>query len=54
MDPTNNRAKMRAVIAALEFRAWADEGWRSIVIATDLEYVVRGATEWLPRWVQRR
>ncbi|KAK7931516.1 ribonuclease H-like protein [Apiospora marii] len=40
-DPTSNRAKMRAVIAALEFRAWADEGWRSIVIATDLLYVVR-------------
>ncbi|KAK8045370.1 hypothetical protein PG993_005394 [Apiospora rasikravindrae] len=54
VDPTSNRAKMRAVIAALEFRAWADEGWRSIVIATDLEYVVRGATEWLPRWVQNR
>ncbi|KAK8014416.1 RNase H domain-containing protein [Apiospora arundinis] len=54
MDPTSNRAKMRAVIAALEFRSWQDEGWRSIVIATDLEYVVRGATEFLPRWVQRR
>ncbi|KAK8053973.1 hypothetical protein PG996_013274 [Apiospora saccharicola] len=54
VDPTSNRAKMRAVIAALEFRAWADEGWRSIVIATDLEYVVRGATEWIPRWVQNR
>lgn len=53
-DPTSNRAKMRAVIAALEFRAWADEGWRSVVVATDLAYVVRGATEWLPRWVQRR
>ncbi|KAK8069808.1 RNase H domain protein [Apiospora phragmitis] len=26
VDPTSNRAKMRAVIAALEFRAWADEG----------------------------
>ncbi|KAK8023147.1 ribonuclease H-like protein [Apiospora marii] len=53
-DPTSNRAKMRAVIAALEFRAWADEGWRSIVIATDLLYVVRGATEWLPPLEEER
>lgn len=53
-DPTSNRAKLRAVIAALEFRAWHGEGWRRIVIATDLEYVVLGATEWLPRWVRRR
>ncbi|KAI1377995.1 ribonuclease H-like protein [Hypoxylon crocopeplum] len=51
---TSNRAKLRAVIAALEFRAWEEEGWRSIVVATDLEYVAYGATRWLPRWVRRR
>ncbi|KAI1073383.1 hypothetical protein F5B20DRAFT_574836 [Whalleya microplaca] len=53
-DPTSNRAKLRAVIAALEFRAWQEEGWRRIVIATDLEYIVFGATRWLPQWVRRR
>ncbi len=53
-DPTSNRAKLRAAIAALEFREWHEEGWRRVVVATDLEYVVFGATRWLPRWVRRR
>ncbi|RYP04653.1 hypothetical protein DL764_004315 [Monosporascus ibericus] len=53
-EPTSNRAKLRAVIAALEFREWHAEGWRRVVLATDLEYVVFGATQWLPRWVRRR
>ncbi|KAI0174449.1 hypothetical protein BJ166DRAFT_148314 [Pestalotiopsis sp. NC0098] len=52
-DPTSNAAKLRAVIAALEFRPWHLEGWRRIIIATDLAYVVKGATEWLPRWVAK-
>lgn len=45
---SSNRAKLRAVIAALQFREWQEEGWRRIVLATDLEYVVFGATRWLP------
>ncbi|KAK3292427.1 uncharacterized protein B0H64DRAFT_419706 [Chaetomium fimeti] len=53
-EPTSNRAKLRAVIGALQFRAWGDEGWRRVVVLTDLEYVVWGATRWLPRWVARR
>ena len=53
-DPTSNRAKLRAVIAALEFREWHEEGWRRVVVATDLQYVVFGATRWLPMWVRRR
>ncbi|KAI1338787.1 hypothetical protein F5Y15DRAFT_97998 [Xylariaceae sp. FL0016] len=53
-DPTSNRAKLRAVIAALEFRAWQGEGWHRIVVATDLEYVAYGATKWLPGWVRNR
>ncbi|OTA90468.1 hypothetical protein M434DRAFT_398002 [Hypoxylon sp. CO27-5] len=53
-NATSNRAKLRAVIAALEFRAWQEEGWRRIVVATDLEYVVDGATRYLPQWVRRR
>ncbi|KAK0671882.1 putative ribonuclease H [Cercophora samala] len=54
MDHTSNRAKLRAVIAALQFRGWHGEGWRGVVVLTDLEYIVKGATEWLPRWVERR
>ncbi|KAI0100296.1 hypothetical protein GGR51DRAFT_533125 [Nemania sp. FL0031] len=51
---SSNRAKLRAVIAALEFREWQEEGWRRIIVATDLEYVVFGATRWLASWVKRR
>ncbi|KAK4216840.1 hypothetical protein QBC37DRAFT_415892 [Rhypophila decipiens] len=53
-EHTSNRAKLRAVIAALQFRPWAGEGWRRVVILTDLSYIVYGATAWLPRWVARR
>ncbi|KAH6617142.1 hypothetical protein F5144DRAFT_499031 [Chaetomium tenue] len=53
-EHTSNRAKLRAVIGALQFRAWGGEGWRRVVVLTDLEYVVWGATCWLPRWVARR
>ncbi|KAI0199770.1 hypothetical protein F4808DRAFT_198839 [Astrocystis sublimbata] len=52
--PSSNRAKLRAVIAALESREWQEEGWNRIVVATDLEYVVFGATRWLATWVKRR
>jgi ribonuclease HI len=51
---TSNRAKLRAVIAALAFREWQEEGWNRIVVATDLEYVVFGATRWLAAWARRR
>lgn len=51
---SSNRAKLRAVIAALQFREWQEEGWRRIVVATDLEYVVFGATRWLRSWAKRR
>ncbi|KAI0113115.1 ribonuclease H-like protein [Daldinia grandis] len=50
---TSNRAKLRAVIAALEFRDWQKEGWRRIVVATDLKYVADGAISHLPTWVRR-
>ncbi|KAJ2989805.1 hypothetical protein NUW58_g3280 [Xylaria curta] len=51
---SSNRAKLRAVIAGLEFREWQQEGWKRIVIATDLQYVAFGATRWLASWVRRR
>lgn len=49
---TSNRAEMRAVIGALRFRYWPGEGYSSIVIATDSEYVVQGATGWVRAWVR--
>lgn len=51
---TSNRAKLRAVIAALDFRPWHGEGWEKIVIVTDLEYVALGATKWISGWAKRR
>ena len=50
--PTSNRAELRAVIAALQFRSWTSEGWTELVIATDSEYVVLGATQWVRGWLQ--
>jgi ribonuclease HI len=38
------------VIAALQYRVWYGEGWKKLVIATDSEYVVKGATEWVRTW----
>lgn len=54
LDATSNRANLRAVIAALRFRAWGCEGWRRVVVLTDLMYVVEGATTLLPAWAARR
>lgn len=51
---TSNRAKLRAVIAALDFRPWSGEGWERIVVVTDLQYIVYGATKWMPVWLKRR
>ncbi|KAF2728344.1 ribonuclease H-like protein [Polyplosphaeria fusca] len=49
---TSNRAELRAVIAALRFRHWTGEDYRTIVIATDSEYVVEGATTWAKKWIK--
>ncbi|KIY71960.1 ribonuclease H-like protein [Cylindrobasidium torrendii FP15055 ss-10] len=47
---TSNRAELRAVLGALEYRHWPGEGFLHIVIATDSEYVVLGMTERLEKW----
>jgi ribonuclease HI len=47
---TSNRAELRAVIAALGFRLWNNEGCQRLVIATDSSYVVDGSTEWIKKW----
>ncbi|CAG8979913.1 hypothetical protein HYALB_00011836 [Hymenoscyphus albidus] len=51
---TNERAELRAVIAAFQFRRWDVEGWESVVVATDSEYVVSGATEKVWRWREKK
>ncbi|MCQ8206071.1 hypothetical protein NP569_27725, partial [Vibrio parahaemolyticus] len=43
---------LRAVIAALRFRHWPGEGFKTVVIATDSDYVVEGSTQWAKTWVQ--
>lgn len=56
-EQTSNRAELRAVIAALSFRFWPGEYrqpgnfFKTLVIATDSEYVVEGATTWARRWI---
>ncbi|KAJ7085214.1 ribonuclease H-like domain-containing protein [Mycena belliarum] len=50
---TSNRAELRAVIAALKFRAWWGEGWTRVVIVTDSEYVSEGATTRMRNWAGR-
>ncbi|RCI14562.1 hypothetical protein L249_6877 [Ophiocordyceps polyrhachis-furcata BCC 54312] len=49
---SSNRAELRAVIAALGFRHWPGEGFHTVVIATDSEYVVKGSTKWAKSWVE--
>jgi ribonuclease HI len=49
---TSNRAELRAVIGALRFRGWTGEGFKTIVIATDSEYIVNGSTTCVRGWLQ--
>ena len=51
--PTSNRAELRAVIAALEWRRWYLKGWDALVIATDSIYVANGSTSWISSWVEQ-
>jgi ribonuclease HI len=50
--PSSNRAELRAVIAALRYRYWVEDGFNSLVIATDSAYVVHGITEWVIVWLR--
>lgn len=50
---TSNRAELRSAIAALQFIDWSKDcnrGWRSVVIATDSEYVTCSVTKWISDW----
>ncbi|KAJ6005032.1 hypothetical protein N7540_012831 [Penicillium herquei] len=48
---TSNRAELRAVIAASRFCDWITEGFNTMVIAMDSEYVVEGITTPLRTWI---
>jgi ribonuclease HI len=48
---TNNRAELRAAIAALELRDWRTERLSGLVIATTSPYVFYGATQRVKTWV---
>ena len=50
---TSNRAELRAVLAALGLRHCPGEGLATLVLATDSEYVVEGATTWIKRWLKQ-
>ncbi|RKF80567.1 putative rnase h domain protein [Golovinomyces cichoracearum] len=50
---SSNRAELRSAIAALQFLDWSKDcnrGWRSVVIATDSEYVICSVTKWIAEW----
>ncbi|KAJ7155801.1 putative ribonuclease H [Mycena filopes] len=49
---TNNRAELRAAVAALKYRTWWGEGWKRVVIVTDSEYVGLGATVRMRNWAR--
>lgn len=48
-NTTNNKMELMAVIAAL--RVLSRKAW-SLEINTDSEYVVKGITKWIPKWLQ--
>lgn len=49
---TNIRAELRAAIAALQLCDWPKTRIKKIIIATDSEYVVKGATIWCRNWIR--
>ncbi len=54
---TSLRAELRAVVAALQFYDWSvdcNRSWRSLVIATDSEYVAANAPEHVQQWEARK
>ena len=49
VDTTNNRMELTAVIEALEA---VQPKWQ-VTVVTDSQYVSKGATEWLPKWIAK-
>lgn len=44
--------ELRAVLAALAYFHWDQEGWTELVICTSSGYVVKNATERAPAWIK--
>jgi ribonuclease HI len=51
LDTTNNRMEMMAVIEGL---ATLKRGCAEVLITTDSQYVLKGATEWMAGWKRRK
>lgn len=49
LETTNNRMELTAVIEALR----KIETPASILLFADSQYVIKGITEWMPRWLQK-
>ncbi|TFY63089.1 hypothetical protein EVG20_g6462 [Dentipellis fragilis] len=47
---TNNRAELRAALAALRYARWEQEGFARIVIASSSQYLVSGMARYVQRW----
>lgn len=47
---TSDRAELRAAIVALGLRVWHGEGFDTVVLACDSEYVVEGISQWVREW----
>lgn len=50
-EQTSNRAGLRAAISGLRCLPWIEDGYNRVVIASDSEYLVEGATAWLKKWI---
>ncbi|VUC32041.1 unnamed protein product [Clonostachys rosea] len=51
---TNQRAVLRSVIAAMRSHQWRTKGVETVVIATDSDYVVDGATRGARAWLAKK
>jgi len=50
---TNNRMELKAVIEGLELAARKFPRGRSIEVFTDSQYVQKGISEWMNRWIAK-
>lgn len=50
-DTTNNQMELQATIEALRYAS--GKAYTAVTIVSDSQYVVKGATEWLPGWKAR-
>ncbi|KAJ6016177.1 hypothetical protein N7540_010768 [Penicillium herquei] len=51
--PDATRAELRAMIAALRFRDWTEDGFKTMILATDCNTVGNAITTCVPGWMSR-